>query len=102
MIRHTIECPDCLARKDVECQDGTHTEKCVCGGEMRVVYDWGRDNTLSIELFKPFVDEGYLNFNPGLKIESKAQLQKECERRGVVSHYLSNRMNNPYRRRREL
>jgi len=86
MPKHIIECYDYGHRieKNITVPDNKIFKCSVCGGEARIVYDWG---SMNIDIFQPFTDNT-MSDHP-VKIESKQQWAKECQARGVTSHALA-------------
>ena len=86
---HTLECRKCGDRSDQWIADASIEIECSCGGMKRVVYDWGKCN--SIEVFQPYWEDN-LGDKP-VYIESKQHLAKECKARGLMA----NRLRDGYR-----
>lgn len=95
---HIVECYTCGKREEVFVTDEAQTFVCSkCGGEARIVYDWGRCNTMDI--FQPYYEDN-LGDTP-VYIESRQQLANECESRGL-RHLGLEAGYKTYSRRREI
>jgi hypothetical protein len=95
---HIIECylNGHRVEKDIDVSKGELFECSVCGESARVVYDWGK---MALDIFQPFIDTNMCD--TPVKIESKQQWARECDKRGIVSHALASGYKS-YKAKREV
>lgn len=95
---HIVECFTCGNREEIFVTSENATFNCSkCGGQSRIVYDWGKCNVMDV--FVPYYEDN-LGDTP-VYIESREQLSRECEKRGL--RHLGLEMGyKSYSRRREI